>query len=60
MKENSKEESLWISYNEYKSLTDASNLLDCLNQVGVYSWSKYGEALNLYEEKFEELNFDED
>ena len=43
-----------LSKEEYDSLIERNNFLDCLERVGVDNWSGYSEAWDLYNDLCEE------
>ena len=45
-------EMIKISKEEYKSLKENSNFLDCLKCVGVDNWDGYGDALQMLEDEY--------
>ena len=46
------EQTITILKSEYLSLLKDSQLLDCLNDIGVDNWEGFGAAVELYEEEY--------
>ena len=51
---NEKMEFVTISVNEYQRLQEYSHKLSCLESCGVDNWSGYSEAMQMFNEEYEE------